>query len=466
MTHRSDSSQHPSALQAATGVPAPTDMRRNEQELRALVADILAEAERQGASAAEVSVSADTGLSVSVRKGSLETIEFNQDRGFAITVYFGARKGSASTSDSSREAIRETVRAAANIARFTQEDPCNGLADAELMPTSLPDLELFHPWDMDPARAQELAVECENAAFERDRRVVNSEGAQVSTQQSCRVYGNSHGFIGSILGTRHGVSCVVIAEDDKGMQRDYWYTAARNPAALEAVAAVGARAADRTVARLSPRRVQTGRFPVLFAPEVASGLIGSLLGALAGGAQYRKASFLLDCLGHRVAADHLSLVEEPHLPGRIGSAAFDADGVATWSKPFVASGVAEHYILSAYSARRLGLHTTGNAGGVFNLSVRGTSRPVPELLAAMGRGLLVTELMGQGVNGVTGDYSRGASGFWVENGEVTFPVDEITVAGNLKDMYHSLELIGDDIDERGNIRTPSLLVGAMTIAGE
>lgn len=461
MTKRNSKSS-PAAGPAA---PPATDLRQSEAELKSLVADILAEAERQGASAAEVSASADTGLTVSVRKGSLETVELNQDRGFGITVYFGARKGSASTSDSSRDAIRETVRAAANIARFTQEDPCNGLADAELMPTTLPDLDLYHPWDVDPGRAEALAIECEQAAFEHDARVVNSEGAQVSTQQSCRVYGNSHGFIGSVLGTRHGVSCVVIAEDDSGMQRDYWYTTARRPAALESAASVGVRAAARAAARLSPRRVQTGRFPVLYAPEVASGLIGHLLNALSGGAQYRKASFLLGALGRPVAASHLSLVEEPHLPQRIGSSAFDGDGVATWSKPFVAAGVVEHYVLSSYSARRLGMRTTGNAGGVFNLSVRGDSRPVAELLKTMNRGLLVTELMGQGVNGVTGDYSRGAAGFWVENGEIAFPVDEITIAGNLKDMYQGLELIGDDVDERGNIRTGSLLIREMTIAG-
>ncbi len=451
---------------ASAGLPGAPDLRRNEAELKTLVADILAEARRQGATAAEVSVTADVGLSVSVRKGSLENIEFNQDRGFGITVYAGTRKGSASTSDSSRDAIQETVRAAANIARFTQEDPCNGLADAELMPAALPELDLYHPWELDTGRAEALALECENAAFEQDARVVNSEGAQVSTQQSCRVYGNSHGFIGSYLGTRHGVSCAIIAEDDAGMQRDYWYTLARDPTRLDDVAGVGRRAAARAVERLSPRRVQTGRFPVLYAPEVASGLIGHLLGALAGGAQYRKASFLLGALGHQVAAAHLSLVEEPHLRGRIGSAGFDGDGVATWSKPFVAKGVAEHYILSAYSARRLGMRTTANAGGVFNLSVHGETRTVPELLRAMGRGLVVTELMGQGVNAVTGDYSRGASGFWVENGEIAYPVDEITIAGNLKDMYEGLELIGDDVDERGNIRAPSLLVASMMIAGD
>jgi PmbA protein len=464
MTERSNPSTSPAG--ASASLPEAVDMRRNEEELKGLVEEILAEARRQGAGAAEVSVSADTGLTVSVRKGTLETIEFNQDRGFGITVYDGPRKGSASTSDSSRGAIRETVRAALNIARFTQEDPCSGLADAELMPTSLPALDLFHPWEVDPARAESLALACEQAAFDHDGRVVNSEGAQVGTQQSCRVYGNTHGFVGSMLGTRHSVSCVAIAEDGNGMQRDYWYTVARHPQALEDPAAVGRRAAERTVARLSPRRVQTGRFPVLFAPEVASGLVGHLLGALSGGAQYRKASFLLDALGEQVAAEHLSLVEEPHLPGRIGSAAFDGDGVATWSKPFVTSGVEEHYVLSTYSARRLGLHTTGNAGGVFNLTVRGETRSVPALLAAMGRGLLVTELMGQGVNGVTGDYSRGASGFWVENGEIAFPVDEITIAGNLKDMFRRLELVGDDIDERGNIRAPSLLIGEMTLAGE
>jgi PmbA protein len=460
MTHQIDNAPEARSLTAAA------DLRTEEAGLKALVADILAEASRHGASAAEVSVSADVGLTVTVRKGALETIEFNQDRGFGITVYYGARKGSASTSDSSRDAIRETVIKAANIARYTQEDPCAGLADPDLMPRAVPDLGLFHPWDMDPARAEALAAECEAAGFAHDGRVVNSEGAQVSTQQSCRVYGNSHGFIGSYLGTRHGISCVFIAEDDAGMQRDYWYTTSRDPAALEAAPAVGTRAALRAVSRLSPRRVQTGRFPVLFAPEVASGLIGHLLGALSGGAQYRKASFLLDSLGQTVAASHLSLVEEPHLRGRIGSAAFDSDGVATWSKAIVAAGVAEHYLLSAYSARRLGMRTTGNSGGIFNLAVRGETRPAADLLRIMGRGLLVTELMGQGINSVTGDYSRGAAGFWIENGEIAFPVDEITIAGNLKDMYRGIELLGDDVDERGNIRAPSILLGTMTVAGD
>lgn len=442
-----------------------TDIRHSEDELKTLVVDILAEARRQGAGGAEVSASADAGLSVTVRRGELETVEFNQDRGFGITVYFGQRKGSASTSDSSPAAIRETVQAAANIARYTQEDPCNGLADAELMPGSVPDLDLFHPWEMDPAAAQALALACEGAGLAHDPRLVNSEGAQVSTQQSCRVYGNSHGFIGSYVATRHGVSCVLIAEDENGMQRDYWYTSARDPANLQDAEAVGLEAAQRTVARLSPRKVQTGRFPVLFAPNMATGLMGHLLGALSGGAQYRKASFLLDALGDTVAAEHLTLAEQPHLPNSIGAAAFDGDGVATRDKAFVDQGVAASYVLSTYSARRLGMQTTGNAGGVFNLTVSGRTRPRDELLRTMGRGLLVTELMGQGVNAVTGDYSRGASGFWVEDGAVAYPVDEVTIAGNLKDIYRDVQYVGDDLDLRGNIRAPSVLVGSMTLAG-
>ncbi|MEZ5558763.1 MAG: metalloprotease PmbA [Pseudomonadales bacterium] len=442
------------------------DARRQEDALKNLVADILAEARRQGASAAEVSVSADAGLAVSVRRGELENVEFNQDRGFGITLYFGARKGSASTSDSSRGAIEETVRAAANIARYTQEDPCNGLADADLMPTLLPDLDLYHPWDMDPARAEALARECEAVGLGYDLRVVNSEGAQVATQRSSRVYGNSHGFIGSFSATRHSLSCVLIGKDDRGMQRDYWYTVARDAGRLLSAQAVGEEAARRTVARLSPRKVRTGVFPVLFAPTASAGLVSHLLGAISGGAQYRKASFLLDSLGRSVASGHLSLVEKPHLRAGLGSAAFDGDGVATREKAFIDHGSVASYVLSAYSARRLGMTTTGNAGGVFNLCVTGEARPVPELLRAMGTGLMVTELMGQGVNGVTGDYSRGASGFWIENGEIAYPVDEITIAGRLQDMYRDIQLIGDDPDERGNIRAPSILVGHMTLGGD
>ena len=442
------------------------DLRDSETGLKSLVSDILAEAERQGASAAEVSVSEDIGLSVTVRKRELETVEFNQDRGFGITLYYGKRKGSASTSDSSRNAIEETVQAARNIARHTEEDPCSGLADAELMPDVLPELDLYHPWTVDAAAAEALALSCEAAGLDYDNRIVNSDGTQVSTQQSCRVYGNSHGFMGSYLGTRHSVSCMLIAEDAAGMQRDYWYTLARNPDQLEDVQAVGEEAARRATARLSPRKTATGSFPVVFSPQMASGLVGHLLAAISGGALYRKASFLLDSLGSEVASSHLSLKEEPHLSGRVGSAGFDGEGVATWDKAFISNGVVENYVLSSYSGRKLAMPTTGNAGGVFNLLLTGDTRPVAELYRSMGEGLLVTELMGQGVNSVTGDYSRGASGFWVEAGEITYPVDEITIASNLKGMYRDIQVLGDDVDERGNIRAPSMLIGAMTVAGE
>ncbi len=441
------------------------DLRTGEQRLRGLVGDILTEAKKQGADAAEVSVSEDVGFGVTVRMRELESVEFNHDRGFGITVYFGQRKGSASTSDSSTEAIRETVRAAANIARHTQEDPAAGLADADRMATDLRDLDLYHPWSVDADEARELALTCEDAGLEHDPRIRNSDGASVSTQQSCRVYGNSHGFIGSYLGSRHSLSCVLIATDDAGMQRDYWYSTSRVPGRLEAAKAVGLEAARRTVARLSPRRVRTGTFPVLFSAQTAGGIAGHLLGAISGGALYRKASFLLDSLGEKVAADHLTLAEDPHLLQGLGSATFDGEGVATTPKAFIDRGVVSSYLLSSYSARKLGMATTGNAGGVYNLTVSGRTVPASGLLSELGTGLLVTDLMGQGVNAVTGDYSRGAAGFWVENGEIAHPVDEITIASNLKDMLNRVVCLGDDLDTRGNIRSPSMLIEQMTLAG-
>jgi len=442
------------------------DLRGGEDRLKGLVGDILSEAKKQGADAAEVSVSEDVGLGVTVRMRELESVEFNHDRGFGITVYFGQRKGSASTSDSSAEAIRETVRAAANIARHTQEDPAAGLADADRMATDLDDLDLYHPWAVDADAARELALTCEAAGLDHDARIRNSDGASVSTQRSCRVYGNSHGFVGSYLGSRHSLSCVLIAKDDSGMQRDYWYTTSRLPDQLEAATEVGLEAARRTVARLSPRKVHTGTFPVLFSAQMAGGLAGHLLGAISGGALYRRASFLLDSLGTSVAADHLTLAEEPHLPQALGSAGFDGEGVATTAKAFIDRGVVSNYLLSSYSGRKLGMQTTGNAGGVFNLTVSGRTVPADGLLRELGTGLLVTDLMGQGVNAVTGDYSRGAAGFWVENGEIAYPVDEITIASNLKDMFQRVVCVGDDLDTRGNIRAPSILIEQMTVAGD
>ena len=441
------------------------DLRNSEDELNALVEQILSEAKRQGADQAEVSVSVDAGLAVSVRKGELENLEFNQDKGFGITLYLGQKKGSASTTDSSEEAIRSTVAAAKNIATFTQEDPCNGLADAELSPRQLNDLDLFHLWDLNPQQAVELAQSCEAAGLAVDERLTNSDGAQVNTQQSLRIYGNSHGFIGAYSGTRHGLSCVLIGEDQNGMQRDYWYTVGRAATDLEDALQVGQQAGERTVARLSPRSAPTGSFPVLFAPPQAAGLIGHLVGALSGGALYRRASFLLDSMGEQVLPDWLSLTENPHERKGLSSANFDGDGVATSTKSFVENGAVNSYVLSCYSARKLGLQTTGNAGGVHNLDLVGPATPLQDLMGGISQGLLVTELMGQGVNAVTGDYSRGAAGFWIENGQIAYPVAEVTVAGNLKDIYQRIAAIGDDVDMRNNIRAPSVLIESMTVAG-
>ena len=441
------------------------DLRDQQATLTDLVEQILGEAKRQGADQAEVSVSADSGLSVNVRKGELEQLEFNADRGFGITLYLGQRKGSASTSDSSADAIRDTVAAAKNIARFTEEDDCNGLADPALHPSALPDLDLFHPWALTPDQAQAMAIDCESAGTAMDARIVNSDGASVYTNQSLRIYGNSQGFLGAYAGTRHGVSCVLIGADDAGMQRDYWYTTGRDAEDLEDAASVGRKAGERAVARLSPRSAPTGTFPVLFSANQAAGLFGHLIGALSGGALYRRASFLLDSMGEQVLPTWLSLTERPHLPKGLGSANFDGDGVATRNKSFVDQGKVASYVLGTYSARKLGLTSTGNAGGVYNLDVDAPQTPYADLLKQIPQGLLVTELMGQGVNGVTGDYSRGAAGFWIENGEIQYPVAEVTIAGNLKDMYEQLAAVGDDVDYRGNVRAPSVLIEAMTVAG-
>lgn len=454
-----------------TGVePARERRTRGERQgnlaarLKDLVAGILDEAKRQGASAAEVSAGDSTGLVVSVRKGDVETVEFTNDRGFGITVYIGTRKGSASTSDAGPEAVRETVRAAINIAKFTEEDPCNGLADAELMARALPDLDLDHPWQVDVPRATERALEAEAAALAQDSRIVNSEGANVATHRGYHVYGNSHGFLEASSGTRHSTGCSVIAEDAGGMQRDHWYTVSRDPDDLENPVDVGREAARRAVARLGRRPVATGSYPVLFAPTEAGGLIGNLLAAISGGVLYRNASYLVGSLGRQAAASGITLVEEPHRRKGLGSAAHDGDGVATRAKAFVDDGVVASYILGSYSARRLGMTTTGNAGGVFNLDLKTEMRPPEALMRDMGTGLLVNGLIGQGVNLVTGDYSRGASGIWVEDGEPRYPVDEVTIAGNLDDMFKGIIGCGDDIDRRGNIHTGSLLIREMTVA--
>lgn len=434
-------------------------------DLQAQVEQIIAEARRQGASACEVAVSMEQGLSTTVRQGEVETVEFNRDQGFGITLYVGQRKGSASTSASGEAAIRETVAAALAIAKHASEDDCAGLADAALMARELPDLDLYHPWAIAPEQAVELALACEAAAFATDKRISNADGTSLSTHQGCRVYGNSHGFVGGYASTRHSLSCVMIAEGEGQMQRDYWYDVNRLGELLADPLSIGRKAAERSVARLGARPVPTCEVPVLFAAELATGLFGHFLAAISGGNLYRHSSFLEGALGQRLFPEWLNLDERPHIPRAMGSATFDGDGLATYAKPFVAGGELVSYVLGTYSGRKLGLPSTANSGGVHNLFVSHGDEDQQALLKRMGRGLLVTELMGQGLNLVTGDYSRGAAGFWVENGEIQFPVQEVTIAGNLKDMFRQIVAVGSDLELRGNIRTGSVLIERMTVAG-
>ena len=433
--------------------------------LQEQVEAILAEARRQGASACEVTVSAGQGLSTTVRQGEVETVEFNRDQGFGITLYVGQRKGSASTSATGSEAIRETVAAALAIAKHTSEDECAGLADAALMARELPELDLYHPWSITPEQAVEQALACEAAAFAADTRIKNADGTSLNTHQGCRVYGNSHGFVGGYASTRHSLSCVMIAEGEGQMQRDYWYDVNRQGELLADAKGIGQRAAERAVSRLGARPVPTCEVPVLFAAELAGGLFSHLLAAISGGNLYRHSSFLEGALGQRLFPEWLTLDERPHLPRALGSAAFDGDGLATYAKPFVEKGELVSYVLSTYSGRKLGLPSTANSGGVHNLFITHGDEDQQALIRRMGRGLLVTELMGQGLNLVTGDYSRGAAGFWVENGEIQFPVQEVTIAGNLRDMFRQVVAVGCDLERRGNICTGSVLIEKMTVAG-
>lgn len=437
-----------------------------KEGLEELVSLALTEAKRQGASSAEAGASVDIGLSVNVRKGEVDTLEHQRDRSLGVTVYFGKRKGSASSSDFRPASIIETVQAACAIARHTSEDPCQGLADPELLAREIPDLDLYHPWDVDAEEAIRIARECEATALSADSRICNSDGADVSSHTGIRVYGNSHGFLAGYAASRHGLSCMVVGKEGDAMQRDYWYTASRLASELEDAASVGRKAAERTLRRLGARRLSTMKVPVLYVPEVARGLLSHFIGAISGGSLYRKATFLLDQLGKPVFPEFVNIEEQPHRLRGLGSAPFDLEGVATRQRTLVADGVLQGYVLSSYSARRLGMQTTGNAGGVHNLIIQPGELDFQGLLREMGRGLVVTELMGQGVNTVTGDYSRGASGFWVENGELAYPVEEITVAGNLREMLRRLRAVGNDVDTRGNILTGSLLIDDMTIAGE
>jgi PmbA protein len=437
-------------------------------ELEGIVADALRKARELGASQAEADVSLQKGLTTTVRLGEVETVEYQRDRGMGITVYFGQRKGSASTADLSLRAVAEMVEKACDIARYTAADEAAGLADAEELARDIPDLDLDHPWEISPEGAVELARACEAAGRSLDVRITNSEGASVGSHRGVRVYGNSHGFLAGYPSTSHSVSCVLLAQSGDDMQRDYWYSSARDAADLEPAAQIGRKAGERAVARLGARKIATQKARVLYAPEVARGLIGHFLGAVRGSSQYRKSSFLLGAAGKRVFPDFMELRERPHIRKALGSSPFDSEGVATRDRELVQDGVLQGYVLGSYSARKLGLKTTGNAGGTHNLLVEAKhgGKDIGELMRELGTGLLVTELMGQGVNGVTGDYSRGASGYWVENGVPTYPVHEITIAGNLNEMYQSIAAIGNDVDTRGGVRCGSILLDAMTIAGD
>ncbi|HHH38079.1 MAG TPA: metalloprotease PmbA [Sedimenticola sp.] len=443
-----------------------SDMKQRQNALEAMVGELLAEARRQGASAAEAGVSSSAGLSVSVRMREVETIEHTRDQGLGVSVYFGHRKGSASTTDFSATALRDTVRAACNIARYTNEDPCAGLADPERMAREIPDLDLYHPWGIRVEQAIDLGLACEEAALSLDPRLCNSDGVTLNTHDGLHVYGNSHGFIGGYPSSRHSMSCAMVGQQGDTMQRDYWYTSARTPERLEDPEAVGRKAGERTLARLGARRLPTCEAPVIFQAEVASGLLRNLVGAISGSSLYRRSSFLLDHLGQRIFPEFVRIHENPLLPGALASAPFDNEGVATRAKDFVAGGVLESYVLGSYSACKLGMQTTGNAGGVHNLAIEPGGLDLDGLLQEMGQGLLVTEMMGHGLNMVTGDYSRGATGFWVEGGEIRYPVEEITIAGNLKTMFAGLVAVGRDEDARSGIRTGSWLMSPLTIAGE
>ena len=445
--------------------PSSTAFSFSRARLQDIAADILDYARQQGATACDTDVSEGYGQSVTVRMGEVETIEYNRDKGVGVTVYLGQRRGYASTSDFGRDALRATVDAALSIARFTAPDPCAGLPEAGLLAKDCPDLDLYYPWELPVEQAIDLAKRCEAAAFAVDPRVKNSEGGSVSTQQSHFISANSLGFMGGYSTSRHYISCAVIAGKGNNMQRDDWYTTRRDAAELESPESVGAIAGQRAIARLGSRQIPTGSVPVLFEAPLAAGLIGNFVHAVSGGSLYRKSSFLLDSLGKPVFSPLVNISERPFMPKAFGSSPFDDDGVVTKEREVVQGGVLNGYFLGTYSARKLGMQTTGNAGGSHNLLVEPGEHDQAGLLKLMGRGLLLTEMLGSGVNYITGDYSRGAAGFWVENGEIAYPVEEITIAGNLTDRFQGIQAIGKDVQVRGTKHVGSILIDRMTIAG-
>ena len=433
-------------------------------QLKQIAQDIIQLASQAGASSAETEVSFGTGQNVSVRQGETENIEYNRDKGCSVTVYFGQRKGYASTSDLSLQALKDTVEAACNIAKYTAQDPFCGLADAERMATEFPDLSLHHPWHIEVDQALELAKRCETAALAVDKRISNSEGASIYSQTGAFAYANSHGFVGGYPSSRHSISCSVIAESASQMQRDYWYSSARDAQDLASPEQVGQIAGSRTVKRLDARPIKTGQYPVLFEAPLASGLISTLISAISGGNLYRKSSFLLDSLGQTIASPILHIHEVPCVLKGAACSAFDSEGVACQPRTLVENGVLQGYLLGSYSARKLGMQSTGNAGGAHNILVRSSGQSMDQLLQTMDTGLLVTELLGHGMNMVTGDYSRGAAGYWVEKGMITHPVEEITIAGNMKDMLKGIIAIGNDVIPHSSRLTGSILIDRMTVA--
>jgi len=460
-------------------IPGSPDHSRDRfsnsaDSLRDIAQYMLGYARQHGASAAAADVSEGFGQAVTVRQGEVETIEYNRDKGLSITVYIGQQRGNASTSDFSPQAVRDTVDAALSIARYTAKDDCSGLPDADMLARDCPDLDLYHPWDLPVDKAIELAQRCEQAALEADERINNSEGATVNVHEAQFVHANSLGFVGGYPTSRHSISCAVIAGKDDAMERDYWYNVARDARDLQDAQLVGRIAAQRTVRRLNARQLDTMQVPVLFEAPIASGLLGHFVGAVSGGSLYRKSSFLLDQLDKPVFAPHINIEDIPDIRKGLASSPFDDEGVRVQRRAIVEDGVLCGYFLGTYSARKLGLLTTGNAGGSHNLILKASGGRPGELggdldfaglLKQMGRGLLVTELLGQGVNHVTGDYSRGAAGFWVEGGEIQYPVQEITIAGNLKDMYRNIVAAGNDILVQGSRQCGSILVEGMTVAG-
>lgn len=441
------------------------DLSRLDQ-LKQLAADILHQAKQLGATQAEVGMGVEKGLSTTVRLGDVETLEFHQEQSVGITVYFGKCKGTASTGDLSPTAIHETIKAACNIAQYTMPDECSGLADAELMAYDYPNLGLYFPSTIHAEIGIEMAKECEAIAMQSDKRITNSQGASVHTHESLHVYGNSHGFIGGYPTSNYSLNCILIGEEKGEMQRDYWYSIARDPTLLESPRDVALQAVQRTIARLGARKIKTGKYPVIYQADAARGLLGSFVQAIQGSNLYRQSSFLLDMLGKQVFAPWVQINEDPYVLGGLGSVPYDAEGVRPTSKTLVKDGILQSYLLSSYSARKLHMSTTGNAGGVHNLFINAGEQDLTGLLKQMGTGLLITELMGQGVRLITGDYSRGASGFWVENGQIQHAVEEITLAGNLRDMLLNVVAIGNDIDKRSGIQTGSWLLPEMTVAGE